>query len=212
MDAGRTSLAGLAGATNDVAALDLIAALDRELLGVPVGRDVVVGVAHEREIAERLESAAGVDHHAILGRPDRRVFRDRDCDAAVVQSVALRTEARDDWSVHGPVKDGGRLRVPRRNWSPRGCLVRRRRRRSPRGRHWALALGLGLFPGSSALLAADAAGCTASCGGIQTGTSPSAETRTAALSRPVIAGGRTSVRRSALGRFSDQGSHSVSRR
>src|SRR5262249_43222989 len=51
----RGDVAGLPGARDHLPALDLVAALDRQLLGVRIGGDVAVRMAHQDEIAVALE-------------------------------------------------------------------------------------------------------------------------------------------------------------
>src|SRR5262245_14830218 len=74
MQLGRVDIAGLAGFADDLSALDHLAALDQEFLGVSIGGDVTIRMANEHEVAITLELVAGVGHDAILGRFDRRAL------------------------------------------------------------------------------------------------------------------------------------------
>jgi hypothetical protein len=51
MELRRADVAGLAGTGDQLTALDLVAALDQELLGVGVGGDVPVGMTNLDEIS-----------------------------------------------------------------------------------------------------------------------------------------------------------------
>src|SRR5262249_15522414 len=105
MHLGRADISGLAGFPDNFAALDLVASLHVELFRVCIDGDVVVGMAHEREIAETFKSVAGINHHAILGGLDRRVLWYGDIDAVVLLAVELAAEARKDLSLDRPLKD-----------------------------------------------------------------------------------------------------------
>ena len=102
--------------------------------GVRIGGDVFVAVAHQHEIAETLELAAGIDNDPVIRRLDRRVLRHRDVDAVIALAVGLGTKAGDDLAAHRPMKSwrGGlgpdRIGVGR-------FVGRRRRRRRCRRRH-----------------------------------------------------------------------------
>jgi len=106
---GCTDASGLAGRTDGVASLNLIAPLNLKLFGVRVGGYVAVGVAHENEIAELLESITGINYDAIVGRCDWGALRYPDGDAVVSLAVRLGAKARYDFPMHGPVEDWSRI-------------------------------------------------------------------------------------------------------
>src|SRR5215211_6540370 len=95
IELGRTDASGLAGRTNDVAALKLIASLNLKLFRVRVGGCVAVSVAYEDEIAELLKAVTGVNHDAIVGRGDWGALRYRDRNAVVCLVVRLGAKARN---------------------------------------------------------------------------------------------------------------------
>ncbi len=85
-------------------ALDLIAALDHQFLGVRVGGDVAVGMAHQHQIAVALELVAGIGDDAVLGGLHRRALGHGEVDAVVLRAVRRGAEARDD---RGPAPASG---------------------------------------------------------------------------------------------------------
>ena len=73
-------------------------------LGMRIGGDVAVGMAHQHEIAVALELVAGIGDDAVLGRLDRRAFRHGEIDAVVLLAVGLRTETGDDAALDRPAE------------------------------------------------------------------------------------------------------------
>jgi len=106
----RADASRLAGRTDDVAALNLIASLNLKLFRVRVGGYVVVDVAHEDQIAELLQTIAGINHNAIVGRLDWGALRYGEGDAVVSVAVRLATKASYDFPMHGPVEDRSAIR------------------------------------------------------------------------------------------------------
>jgi len=100
----------LTGRTDDVASLNLIAAFNLKLSRVSVGRYVVVGVAHEDQIAELLEAATSIDHDPVVGRRDAGALWDGNGDALVFFAARLTTKARYDFPMDGPVENRSGVR------------------------------------------------------------------------------------------------------
>src|SRR6266480_3329155 len=100
----RVDVAGLPRARDDLAAFDLVAALDQELLGVGVSGDVAVGMAHENEVTVALELVAGIGHGSVFSSFHRRVLRYRDIDAVVLLAVGRGAVAGDHAAVRRPAK------------------------------------------------------------------------------------------------------------
>jgi len=65
---GRVDIAGLAGLGDDLTTLDLFAALDHQFLGMRIGGDIAVRMAHEKKIAVAFEFIARIGNDAVFGR------------------------------------------------------------------------------------------------------------------------------------------------
>src|SRR5205085_9126051 len=121
----RVDVAGLARARDDLAAFDLVAALDQELLGMGVSGDVAVGMAHENEVAVPFEFAAGIGHDPVFGGFHRRVLRHRELVCRLLPEKKKKPpHARCSRpSACSPVATPWRLRasatLPWCTWSPR---------------------------------------------------------------------------------------------
>ena len=122
----RVDVAGLPRARDDLAAFDLIAALDQELFGMSVSGDVAIGMAHENQVAVALELVAGIGHDPVFGGFHRRVLRHRDVDAVVLLAVGRGAIAGDHAAIGRPAKLGYRTASVR---ELRRLLVERIRRR-----------------------------------------------------------------------------------
>ena len=109
---GRLTLPAHAGGGELLAALDLLAALNRQRVGMAVDRDGTVVVADEDRIAQLLQAIAGIDDHAVLGCLDRRAFRNRDVDTVIALAVDIGAIAGDHRATNGPaiLADAGCLR------------------------------------------------------------------------------------------------------
>src|SRR5262245_51631644 len=108
MELRRVDVTALPRACDDLAAFDLVAALDQELLGMGVSGDVAVGMAHENEVAVPFELVPGVSHDPVFGGFHRGVLRHRDIDAVVLLAVGRGAVAGDDATVGRPAKLGYR--------------------------------------------------------------------------------------------------------
>src|SRR5262249_21975116 len=104
----RVDVARLPRARDDLAAFDLVAALDQELLGMGVSGDVTVGMAHEYEVTVALELVTGIGHDPVFGGLHRCVLRHRDIDAVVLLAVRAGAVAGDHAAVGWPAKLGYR--------------------------------------------------------------------------------------------------------
>jgi hypothetical protein len=110
IELGRTDASTLAGRTDHVASLDLIAAPNLKLFRVSVSRYVVIGVAHENQIAEFLKAVASIDDDAIVSRRDWSSLRYGDCDPVVFVAVWLTTKPGYHFPMHRPVEDRSAVR------------------------------------------------------------------------------------------------------
>ena len=139
---GCADAAGLAGMSDNIAALDLIASHDAELFRVRIHCDVVVGVAYEHEIAEAREPVVCINYHAVLGRFDWGIFRHRDGEAIVFLAIRLGAKVRKDFPTYGPLKDRSGIRRVRRRRPGRFLRLLGGRPLSNRGRISALEIDL----------------------------------------------------------------------
>src|SRR6266576_488756 len=87
---------------DDLAALDLIAALDQQLLCMGVRGDVAIGMTHQDEITVALELISGISDDAVLGRLYRRILRNGDIDTVILLAIGGRAIGHDDASIGRP--------------------------------------------------------------------------------------------------------------
>src|SRR6185503_4535090 len=97
-----TDIAAVADGRDDLTALDVIAALHMNTVGMRVGGHEPVVVPDEDQIAVTLQLVADITDFARIGRVYRCSARDQDVDAVVASAVRIVAERRDDAAFDRP--------------------------------------------------------------------------------------------------------------
>ena len=97
-------VAGGADARDRLAARDLVAALDQDLIAMPIGRDPAVRMFDENEVAVAAQLIAGIGDNTPIGRLYCSTTRGGYIDAVVVCPISSRPVGSQDVPTNRPEK------------------------------------------------------------------------------------------------------------